>query len=113
MHTLTRSELTELSRDPSPEIRASAFQSLLGVHEAHGRELAQIYKYIVADWHDENVGLRGMPSSISVRNVENDVPDDVVATLLEACRENVGLFQRYFELKAKWLDLETLRRSDI
>ena len=111
--TLSRSELMDFSRDSSPELREAAFRSLLDVYEAHSGELAQIYKHIVADWHDENVTLRGMASPISVRNVESDVPDDVVTCLLETCRDNVGLFQRYFGLKAKWLGLEKLRRFDL
>jgi len=111
--TLTRSELMDFSRDASPVLREAAYRSLLGVHEAHGDELAQIYKHIAADWHDENVDLRGMASPISVRNLESDVPDDVVASLLEVCRENVGLYQRYFNLKAQWLGLPKLRRFDL
>ncbi|MFC2081874.1 M3 family metallopeptidase, partial [Candidatus Bipolaricaulota bacterium] len=85
----------------------------LGVHEAHSEVLAQIYRHVVADWHDENIDLRGLSSPISVRNVDSDVPDDVVATLLATCRENAGLFQRFFELKAKWLSVEKLRRFDL
>jgi oligoendopeptidase F len=36
-----------------------------------------------------------------------------VETLLAVCRENVGLFQRYFRLKAKWLQQDKLRRYDV
>ena len=113
MHTLTRSELMDFSRDASPELREAAYRSLLGVYEAHSGELAQIYKHVVSDWHSENVDLRGVSSPISVRNLENDVPDEVVAGLLQVCRENVGLYQRYFRLKAKWLGLGKLRRCDL
>ena len=34
-------------------------------------------------------------------------------TLLQVCQENTTVFQRYFELKAGWLGLDTLRRYDI
>jgi oligoendopeptidase F len=43
----------------------------------------------------------------------NDVPDEVVDTLLETCRENAPLFHRYFRLKARWLGVDRLRRYDI
>ena len=33
--------------------------------------------------------------------------------MLEACRNNASLFQRYFRLKADWLGMERLRRYDI
>ena len=112
-HTLTRSQLMDFVRDPSPELREAAYRSFLDVYGAHRDELAQIYKHIAANWHDENVILRGISSPISARNLEENVPDDVVDVLLEACRDNAGLFQRYFRLKAKWLGLETLRRFDL
>ncbi len=50
---------------------------------------------------------------ISAQNLENDLPDSVVDTLLDVCRRNAGLFQRYFKLKARWLGLDRLRRYDI
>ena len=112
-YTLTRSALMGFVRDPSPKLREAAYRSLLGVYEAHRDELAQIYKYIAADWHDEHIDLRGVSSPISVRNLDNDIPDDVVDVLLETCRDNAGLFRRYFQLKAKWLGLEKLRRFDL
>ena len=112
-HTLTRSELMDFTRDTSPELREAAYRSLLGGYEARRDELAQIYKYIVLDRHDEHVDLRGVPSPISVRNLDNDIPDEVVDVLLETCRENVGLYQRYFGVKARLLGLEKLRRFDL
>jgi oligoendopeptidase F len=59
------------------------------------------------------VGLRNYASPISVRNVSNDISDAAVDTLLDVCRQNAGLFQRYFKLKAGWLGMEKLRRYDI
>jgi len=112
-YTLTRSQLMDFVRDASPELREAAYRSLLGVYEAHRDELAQIYKHIAADWHAENVDLRGVSSPISVRNLDSDVPDEVIDVLLETCRENVGLYQRYFGMKAQLLGLEKLRRFDL
>ena len=54
-----------------------------------------------------------MASPIHVRNLANDVPDEAVDTLLDVCREERRLFQRYFRLKARWLGLERLRRYDL
>ena len=111
--TVTRSELMVYARDPSPERREAAYRALLGVYEARSGELAQIYKHVVGDWHDENVGLRGIESPIAVRNLANDIPDDAVDLLLDTCRENVELYQRFFRLKAEWLGVTKLRRFDI
>jgi len=111
--TLSRSELMDFARDASADLRKAAYASLLGVYECRRDELAQIYQHLVADWREEHIVLRGHASPISVRNLDSDVPDEVVASLLETCRENVAPFQRYFRLKAKRLGLERLRRFDL
>jgi oligoendopeptidase F len=67
----------------------------------------------MTDWRSENVQLRGFKSPIAVRNLGNDVPDKVVETLLAVIKKNAGVFQRYFKLKAKWLNVPRLRRYDI
>ncbi|MDD5219061.1 MAG: M3 family oligoendopeptidase, partial [Candidatus Bipolaricaulis sp.] len=111
--TLTRSGLMDYTRDAAAERRAAAYRALLGAYEARSGELAQIYQCTAGNWGDENVDLRGAPSAISVRNLDNDLPDDVVQTLLETCQDNAGLYQRFFRLKAQWLGLPKLRRFDL
>ena len=98
---------------PRPEVRAAVYQELYRVFGQQGTVLGQIYQHVVRDWASENVSLRNFASPISVRNLGNDIPDPVVDTLLEVCRENASLFQRYFRLKAGWLGLDKLRRYDI
>ena len=111
--TLTRDALTQHYRSPSPEVRAATYQELYRVYGESRRVLAQIYAFLARDWWNEQVELRGYASPIAVRNLGNDLPDDVVDTLLNVCRENAGLFQRYFRLKARMLGVERLRRYDI
>jgi oligoendopeptidase F len=110
---LTRSQLSVYVRHPSPELRAAAYQELYRVFGDQATVLGQIYQFIVRDWASENLTLRGFSSPIAVRNLGNDIPDPVVNTLLEVCRINAALFQRYFRLKADWLGLDRLRRYDI
>ena len=111
--TLTRSELMAYVRDPSPDRREAAYRALFDVFSKEGGLLGQIYKYVVSDWFRENVELRGISSPMAVRNLRNDIPDDVVEILLESCRKNASLYQRFFRLKAKLLGLDRLRRYDI
>ena len=113
VRTVTRTELMVYVRDPLPERRAAAYRALYKVFGEQGGVLGQIYKYLVGDWNAENVGLREMASAISVRNLRNDLGDEVVDVLLSCCRKNAALYQRYFRLKAKWLELERLRRYDV
>ena len=112
-HSLTRDQLGSYFQSTSAEVRERAYQALYRVYAANSTVLAQMYIHRVRDWHTEGIELRGFSSPISARNVENDLPDEVVDTLLSVCRKNAKLFQRYFKLKARWLGLERLRRYDI
>ena len=110
---LTRGELQVHLRGADPLARAGAYQAL---HETHARDaivLGQIYQYRVRDWRSEAVDLRHYASPLAVRNLSNDVPDDVVEALLGVCQEHAPLFQRYFRLKARWLGVDRLRRYDL
>jgi oligoendopeptidase F len=110
---MTRGELSVYFRDPSPETRAAAYQELFQVYREQDVVLAQIYSHLVRDWASENVVLRGFDSPVAVRNLSNDITDPVVETLLDVCRKNTTVFQRYFQLKARWLGVKRLRRYDI
>jgi oligoendopeptidase F len=111
--TLTRDGLMAYAFSPKPEVRAAAYRELYRVYEGEATILGQIYTNRVRDWHDEHVTLRGYPSPISVRNVDNDIPDQAVQVLLDVSRENAPIFQRYFRLKAGWLGVDRLRRYDV
>lgn len=110
---LTRGELQVHYRSPDPALREAAYQELYRVYGADTPILGQIYQYRVRDWRSEKLDLRKYESPIAVRNRHNDIPDEVVETLLEVAKQNVSLFHRYFRLKAYWLGMEKLRRYDI
>ena len=110
---LTRDGLQSYTLSPRAEMRAAAYDELYRVYGESATVLGQIYSHRVRDWSNEHVGMRGYRSPIAVRNVDNDVPDEAVDVLLQVARENAPLFQRYFRLKAGWLGMERLRRSDI
>ncbi len=112
---LTRDQLSSFFQNPSSEVRARAYQELYRVYIQNSTVLAQMYIHKARDWHTEGIELRGFSSPISARNLDNDLPDEVVETLLSVCRKNADVFQRYFKLKAGWLGLPSgkLRRYDI
>jgi oligoendopeptidase F len=110
---LTRGELQVYFRNADPELRAAAYREFFRVYSGDATILGQIYQYMVRDWRSENVDLRAYSDPLAVRNLLNDVPDEVVQTLLAVCRQNAPLFHRYFRLKAQALGLEKLRRYDI
>ena len=110
---LTRGQLMVYARHSDAEIRARAYQELYRVYGNDSPILGMMYQAIVRDWYNEQVELRHFPTPISARNLSNDIPDEVVDTLLTVCEQNAGLFQRFFRLKARWLGVERLRRYDI
>jgi oligoendopeptidase F len=111
--SLTRDQVDGYFRHPSRETRAAAYRELYRVYGENSTVLAQIFLHRARDWNAEGIELRGYASAISARNLGNDLPDAVVDTLLTVCRENVGIFQKYFEMKARWLGLGKLNRYDI
>ena len=110
---LTREELMVFARHHNPELRAAAYQELYRVYGEDGPILGQMYQTLVRDWRNEQIGLRGHHDPIAVRNLSNHLPDETIGLLLDVCRENASVFQRYFRLKARWINLERLRRYDL
>lgn len=110
---LTRGELMMYVRTADPDLRARAYQELYRVYGEDGSILGQIYQALVRDWRNEQIGLRKYESPIAARNLVNDIPDEVVDTLLDVCQKNVGVFQRFFQLKARLIGVDRLRRYDL
>jgi oligoendopeptidase F len=110
---LTRGEVMVYARSNDPELRSASYQELYRIYGDDGPILGQIYQTMVRDWRNEQVELRHYASPIAARNLSNDIPDEVVDTLLNVCQRNAGLFQRFFQLKARLLGMARLRRYDI
>ena len=110
---LTRGELMVYARHHDPDVRARAYQELYRVYANDGPILGQMYQTLVRDWRNEQIDLRHFSSPIAARNLANDIPNEVVDTLLDVCQRNATLFQRYFQLKARWLGMDRIRRYDL
>jgi oligoendopeptidase F len=112
---LTRAQLQPYIQGPDADLRARAYQELYRVFGEDGPILGQMYQTRARDWHNENIIMRKFSSPLSVRNLANDVPDEAVSTLMEVTKKNSRIFQRYFKMKARHVDLPSgkLRRYDI
>ena len=110
---ITRGELMAYVRMPNADLRAQAYQELFRVYGNDSSILGQMYQTLVRDWRNELIKLRGYKAPISARNLHNDIPDEVVDTLLDVCLQNAPIFQRFFKLKAKLLKIDKLRRYDV
>jgi len=110
---LTSAELQKYRHDSDPEMRAHSYQEQFRVFGNDGPILGQMYQTIVRDWHNENINLRKFNSAMSVRNLVNDIPDEAVDVLLDVTKKNAKVFHRFFQIKAKQMGLEKLRRYDM
>ena len=110
---MTAAELFSYRYSTDPKVRAESYQAQFKVLANDGPILGQMYQTRLRDWHNENVNLRKFSSPIAARNLSNDVPDEAVDALLGVARKNVNIFQRYFNMKAKYIGMKKLRRYDI
>ncbi len=110
---MTRGQLLSNAYSPDPDLRARAYQEFYRVYANDGPILGQMYQTVVRDWHNENINLRKHTTPLSARNLANDIPNDVVDTLLDVARQNAPIFQRFFKIKARLLGAEKLRRFDL
>ena len=110
---LTRDALMTYMRNSDAELRERAYKELYRVYAEDGMVLAQVYKHLVQDWHEEQVKLRNYSTPIAIRNLRNNISDEVTEMLLQTCRENASIFQHWFRIKAGLLQVNKLRRYDI
>lgn len=108
----TQSELLQYVYSSKPEEREAAYRSLFKEHKEHVDKFFMIYQAVVKDW-DYEARIRGFKTPISARNFQNRIPDEVIDVLLEVCRKNRNIFQKYFDLKARDLNMKKLKRFDL
>ncbi|MGI0057787.1 MAG: M3 family oligoendopeptidase [Nitrosarchaeum sp.] len=110
---MTREEITNYIRSINPKIRETAYKTILTKYTENKGVIGEIYQNIVLNWKDEGIEIRGYKSPISMRNIGNDVDDKTVESLLNVCRKNSPVFQKFFIQKAKMLKMKKLRRYDL
>jgi oligoendopeptidase F len=106
-------EVTRLFYSPDTATREAAYKALLGKFAENGEVLGEVYRTIVRDWKNEFVKLRAYSSAIAPRNLENDVDDRAVQTLLQVCRKRAAVFQDFFRVKSKLLGMKRMTRCHI
>ena len=111
--TMTREEITGYVKDPRPDVRKTAYQTILSRYSQDRGVAGEIYQNIVLNWRDEEIEIRGHKTPISARNTGNNIDDKTVESLLASCRKNAPIFQRFFAQKAGMLGMDSLRRYDL
>ena len=110
---MTREEITNYVRSANPKIRETAYKTILTKYTENKGVIGEIYQNIVLNWRDEGIEIRGYKSPISMRNIGNDVDDETIEALLQTCKKNSKVFQKFFLQKAKMLNVKKLRRYDL
>jgi len=111
--TMTRDALAAYVRHASADVREAAYREQFRVYSSEASVLGQVYVNRIRDWASEQMDVRGFSSPIAVRNLENNIPDKVVSTLLDVCASEARVFHGYFGMKAEALGLKKLRRFDL
>ena len=111
--TMGREELTTLVRNKNSKVREAAYKSLLTKYQDNKGVIGQIYQNIVLNWKNEGIDMRGFDNPISIQNMSNDVDDKTISVMLDVCKKNAPVFQKYFQQKAKRVGVKKLRRYDL
>ncbi len=96
---------------PDRQARESARDSISEALRSGLKTRAYIYNTLAAD-HALEDKLRGYPTWISARNLDNDTTDESVDTLVNACVSRFDIANRWYKLKAKLLGLDVLQDFD-
>jgi len=111
--TMNREQLTTLVRSKKAKTREAAYKSLFSKYSENKGVTGEIYQNIVLNWRDEGIEMRGFSSPIMIRNISNNIDNETTKTLLDVCKKNSKIFQKYFLQKAKLLGMRKLRRYDL
>ncbi len=93
--------------DPGPEVRRRAAASVtVGLKDIR-HTTTYVFNNILAD-KASNDQLRGYPSWITARNMDNEVDDETVEALISATTSCYEIVSRYYRLKRRLLGLDEL-----
>ncbi|AKI96807.1 M3 family oligoendopeptidase [Kosmotoga pacifica] len=109
---LNESEVRALRMHENSELREKAFKALFTRLKEHETVFTNIYNAIAKDWVIE-AKKRGFPNPISVRNLDNEISDEIITSLIETTTRNNDIVHRYYKLKAKIMRAKRLKHSDI
>lgn len=111
---LTEEEIRAFAKNPNREIRKKAAESMNSVYLVHQNQitLGNLYTSIVKNW-SSSMELRGYKTVMSKRNISEQLPDDVVDTLMLEVQKFFPLYQRFLRAKQKHLGLPELYGYDV
>ncbi|QXE85328.1 M3 family oligoendopeptidase [Geomonas nitrogeniifigens] len=109
---MTGEELLSLLHHPDAELRERAFGTFLKKHEEHSILYSAVFNNVALD-HSQEMELRNYSHPMEPTNLGNEIPNEVVESLMQVSEKNYPLAQEYFRLKAKLLGIPKLKNTDV
>ena len=109
---ITQGNVGSLVERPEREVRRQAWEGYADAHLAVRHSQAAMYAANVR----QNVFLaraRRYPDAITATLAPNNIPVEVVTTLLDTYRANTPVWHRYWRVRREWLGLSELREYDV
>jgi len=97
--------------DASRDTRKAAAEGVTNALKGNKKLLTFIFNTLVQD-HATAGKFRNYPSPMEPMNIKNEVDQDTVNALMEACERNVEMVAKYYRLKARLLGLDKLYDYD-
>ncbi|UFS70855.1 M3 family oligoendopeptidase [Geomonas sp. RF6] len=109
---MTGEEMLSLLHHPDASVRERAFGTFLQRHEEQEIVFSAVFNNAALD-HSQDLELRGYSHPMEPTNLGNEIPDEVVESLMQVSENNYPLAQEYFRIKARLLGMEKLKNSDV
>ena len=109
---MTGEELLALLHHPDAELRERAFGTFLKRHEEHSILYSAVFNNVALD-HSQELELRSYGHPMEPTNLGNEIPTQVVESLMQVSEKNYPLAREYFRLKAQLLGMPRLKNTDV
>jgi oligoendopeptidase F len=109
---MTGEEVLALLHHPDAATRERAFGTFLKKHQEHEILFSAVFNNAALD-HSQDLELRQYSHPMEPTNLGNEIPTEVVESLMQVSEQNYPLAQEYFRLKAQLLGLPKLKNTDI
>lgn len=107
---LTEGVLMSFWYSSNPKERIVSYRTWLREHEKHADELGEIYITTMINWNNERLKSRHYPTPMSAVTLEDDVSNEVADLVLSKCRDNCGIFRKFFSIKTRMLGMKRMSR---
>ena len=109
---LTDGEIMALLRHPERTLRERALTTFLETHANHSLVITSIFNNIFLD-HKIDCEMRQYPDVTLPTHLSNEIAPETVEAMMQAVERHYPLAQEYFQLKAKLLNVDKLKNTDI